>query len=86
MNAVNPKPAPDTWKWNKKYPTRCMIVDPHGAPVLGFTTSTPAKSVPHLGQRGTAELKPPDDVRITLDDGTILWGYECWWVAIPPEL
>ena len=37
--------------------------------------------MPHIGKEGLAE-EVDENVRITLDDGTILWGYDCWWEAI----
>lgn len=40
-----------------------------------------AGSIPHLGKEGLAEK---DDwmVRITLDDGHVIYGYECWWMPL----
>ena len=62
-----------------EYPVRCRIVDPTGEPfALGMTKRAPSESMPHVGKEGLAE-KLIENVRITLDDGTILWGYECWW-------
>jgi hypothetical protein len=40
---------------------------------------TPDKSKPHIGKQGLAYEIDGLNVRITLDDGTVLMGYECWW-------
>ena len=67
-----------------EYPTRCRIVDATGQEVLpGVMGQTPDESKPHIGKEGLAELTADRlNVRITLDDGTILMGYDCWWVPI----
>ena len=63
------------------YPVRCVIVDGGGDEIApGVVTKTPEISKPHLGKRGLAE-DLSDGVRITLDDGNVLWGYDCWWVT-----
>jgi len=62
-----------------KYPVRCKIVDVTGQKVFpDIMGRTPDESKPHIGKRGLAE-RIGGDVRITLDDGEILWGNECWW-------
>ena len=62
-----------------KYPVRCEIIDAAGKMVFpGIKAKTPDASKPHIGEKGLAE-KIGDNVRITLDNGSILWGYECWW-------
>ncbi|KKL59915.1 hypothetical protein LCGC14_2210540 [marine sediment metagenome] len=67
------------------YPVRCEIIDVVGVEVLpGIMGNTPGKSKPHVGKQGIAELKG-DNVKITLDDGNILYGYECWWKPIKEE-
>ena len=62
---------------------RCRIVDAGAAghTIGPYKARTPTKSVPHIGKKGWAE---PDGktVTITLDDGTILKGYQCWWEEI----
>ena len=61
------------------YPIRCEILDVTGQEVFpGFEGRTPDESKPHIGKQGLAE-EVEDNVRITLDDGSVLWGYECWW-------
>lgn len=63
-----------------KYPVRCRIVDIAGVEIFpGIVGKTPDKSKPHIGKKGLAEKIDDWIVRITLDDGTVLWGYECWW-------
>ena len=66
------------------YPTRCRIVDADGEEFLpGLICRTPEISRPHIGKHGLAEMI--DDgwtVRITLDDGNVIMGYECWWEPI----
>ena len=69
-----------------EYPTRCRIIDVTGQEVLpglipGLMGRTPDESKPHIGKVGLAELIG-DDVRITLDDGPVIWGYECWWESL----
>lgn len=61
-----------------EYPTRCRILDVEGGLWHGIGMRTPPESQPHVGKEGLAE-EVDGDVRITLDDGTILYGYECWW-------
>ena len=65
-----------------KYPVRCKIVDVTGEEVFpGIEGRTPDESKPHIGKMGVAE-EAGETVRITLDDGTIIWGSECWWEPI----
>jgi len=63
-----------------KYPIRCEIIDVvgHNYRVGPFLADTPEKSKPHIGKQGIAE-KINGDVKITLDDGNILYGWGCWW-------
>ena len=68
------------------YPVRCVIVDPEGE---GKTITlldgsvlvliAPEISKPHVGKHGLAELTEDLNVKITLDDGSIIYGHECWW-------
>ena len=65
-----------------EYPIRCEIIDVTGKEVFpGFVGNTPDISRPHIGKQGLAEEDGPF-VKITLDDGTILYGFECWWKPI----
>lgn len=61
-----------------KYPTRCRIVDVTGKEKFGLPLRTPDESKSHIGKEGLAE-RYRSEVRITLDDGTIIFGHECWW-------
>lgn len=64
------------------YPVRCRIVDVDGELFYpGLVKCTPEESVPHIGKEGLAE-EVGQDVRITLDDGIVLWGWQCWWVPL----
>ncbi len=64
------------------YPVRCEIIDVTGEEVFpGVFGKTPAISRSHIGKQGLAE-RIKGVVRITLDDGSILYGYECWWKPI----
>jgi hypothetical protein len=70
-----------------KYPTRCRIIDPTGEEVETeagtLMLNAPDVSKPKLGRHGTAFLEPDGmNVRIELDDGSTLMGYECWWEPI----
>ena len=69
-----------------KYPQRCQIVDVTGREMPGTSLPirTPDVSRPHIGKEGTAELLG-DSVRVTLDDGTVLRGSECWWEPLHGE-
>lgn len=64
-----------------EYPTRCEIVDVTGHRFY----KTPDISMPHIGKKGLAEITEEGHVRITLDDDSILYGYECWWKPVTDE-
>lgn len=63
--------------------TRVMIVEDPGS-IGGLETATPEVSKPKLGRMGTITeyvhngLSP----KIELDDGSVLYGYECWWKEV----
>lgn len=64
---------------------RCVIVDPKGTPIPGspFVAVSPPASLPHIGKFGWAELYDDNhQVRITLDDGTVIMGSDCWWEQV----
>lgn len=67
-----------------RYPTRCQIIDVDNLDykVGRYTAKTPGGSHAHVGKQGLAEKMGEIDVRITLDDGTILMGNECWWIPL----
>lgn len=67
-----------------KYPVRCRIVDVTGGIMGGYELKTPEKSKPHIDKLGTA-YDIGDNVRIEMDDGSILYGYECWWEPVNDE-
>ena len=69
---------------NRHYPTRCVIVDVEGTLIGegGFVRKTPDASMPYIGEKGTANRMKGGNVKITLDCGKVLMGYECWWKAI----
>ena len=61
---------------------RCKIVEiPDGSIMNGLIINTPKVSKPHIGKYGLAE-EVDNSVKITLDDGNILYGYQCWWIPI----
>ena len=70
-----------------KYPTRCIIVDVEGTRIgeSNFIRKTPDVSRPYVGEKGTAIRTKDDNVKITLDCGKILMGYECWWTPLGKE-
>ena len=69
--------------WNGKYPVRCRIVDVVGQKIGPFELKTPDESKPFIGAAGLAEEIPDDEmeyrVKITLDEGHVIYGDECWW-------
>lgn len=72
-----------------EYPIRAKIIDADGEKFgPGLVARTPEVSRPHIGKEGLAEKVYIEDepdistVKITLDDGTILYGFECWWEPI----
>lgn len=66
------------------YPTRCQIIDVSDVAFRfhGWKMATPDASKPHIGKQGTAHEDSKNGVRIKLDDGSELYGYECWWVPL----
>ena len=66
-----------------KYPTKCEIIDVIGKEVLpNIMGNTPEASKPHIGKKGIASKDEHGRVTIQLDDGNIIYGYECWWRPI----
>jgi hypothetical protein len=72
-----------------RYPVRCIIIDADGMSLsdgdFSAIAKTPDESKPHIGKHGLAEEITPWDVKITLDDGNIIHGYECWWIPEDEE-
>ena len=69
------------------YPIRCEVIDVTGVEVFpGVLGKTPEESKQHVGKRGLAErVNDLGGVRITLDDGSVVYGYECWWKPIKED-
>lgn len=66
-----------------EYPTRCKIVGVDGEEWRGMKIATPDVSRPHIGKEGLAELVGDGGrVKITLDNGVVLYGEECWWIRM----
>ncbi|MDO9527621.1 MAG: hypothetical protein Q7J27_00505 [Syntrophales bacterium] len=65
------------------YPLRAKIVDMCGLEykVGKYLANTPEESKPHIGKEGLAE-KIDGRVRITLDDGNVIYGDKCWWIMM----
>lgn len=83
----NPKQKVAGEDWLCSGPCRCMVVDPNRM-TLGrdgqteFVATCPPEAKPHVGKKGFAERLRPGKIRVTLDDGTTLWGSECWWIKL----
>lgn len=61
---------------------RVKIISPPVGSHLGpYPRVAPPKSLAHIGKKGTAE-EDGGGVKITLDDGTVLYGWECWWEKV----
>lgn len=66
-------------------PVRVKVVSAAGVEVLpGVIGADPEKAQPHLEKLGwmVEEVHPQlgrKNPKITLDDGSIIWGCECWW-------
>ena len=75
------------------YPKRCQIVNVDGEAIPGLPgviARTPEVSRPHIGKFGTAEEEevegfPFPVIKITVDDGSIIYGHECWWVPVEQD-
>jgi hypothetical protein len=74
-----------------KYPVRCRILDVTGDTFLGTPIKTPDISKPYIGEEGIAReifFEPKEGdmfnwyIEITLDNGVIIYGHECWWEPI----
>ena len=69
---------------------RCKIIDVEGQSYRGCVLHTPEISYPHINKLGYAKevyldvegFEDIPTVKITLDDGNILMGYECWWEPV----
>jgi hypothetical protein len=67
---------------------RVRVEDATGQSFFGLPTANPAVAVPNLGKTGWCEQNAfcpelgRNNPRITLDDGAVIWGYQCWWTEI----
>lgn len=72
--------------WDGSYPVRVRIKDVTGKIWNGMAIATPEESMPYIGKEGLAEKIPDPEIeyaiRITLDNGHIIYGHECWWEPI----
>lgn len=80
---------------NEEGLVRVRVVSVAGTEVFpGIIGADPDAAKPHFEELGWCdEDGHPDPLepnytnpKITLDDGTIIWGYECWWKPILTEL
>ena len=68
------------------YPTRCQIIDADGIEIIpGVLGVNPEEAIPHIGKIGMAE-STEKGIKITLDDGNILWGHQCWWIPLEEKI
>lgn len=70
---------------------RVRVVSALGQEVIpgtGLLAADPAAAKPHFGKEGWCDMDAvpfpdtePDytNPRIELDDGSVIWGYQCWW-------
>jgi hypothetical protein len=64
---------------------RCVIIGVEGQEIplneygLVAIAKTPDVSKPHIGKHGLAIIEDYK-VTINLDDGNVIYGYECWWM------
>jgi hypothetical protein len=72
---------------------RVRVVCAAGTPLPGgFVAADPPKAQEHRDELGWCEegVPFPDDPnftnpKITLDSGSVIWGYECWWHPVLTE-
>jgi hypothetical protein len=62
---------------------RCVIIDAEGMEIglsaYGIVAQNPDASKRHIGKHGLATIEEYR-VTINLDDGSIIYGHECWWI------
>ena len=67
---------------------RVRVEDADGGSFFGLATANPDVAVPNIGKTGWCEPNAfcPElgrtNPRIVLDDGMVIWGYQCWWGEI----
>lgn len=68
-----------------------VAITPAAGTVLpgGFIAVDPAKAQEHMHEVGWCEYDAPcpllggaPNPKITLDNGDVIWGYECWWSPV----
>lgn len=70
---------------------RVKVVQAEGEEVRpGLIAQDPDAAKPHFEKLGWCEINAVHPIgisnpKITLDDGTVLWGMECWWEFVKPE-
>jgi len=72
---------------------RVKIIRAGGTPLGlgGLTAADPEKAQQHFDEFGWCEPNAKyessyTNPRITLDDGTVIWGFECWWTPQTTDL
>lgn len=69
---------------------RVRIEPMQGVPIkvgdVEAVAADPPQAQAHMYQEGWCEYDAPCEAlggagnpKITLDDGTVIWGYQCWW-------
>ncbi len=68
-----------------KTTVRCIIIDPVVENIYQdkpYVAIAPEESLPHIGKYGIAEIVDGYHAKITLDDGNVIYGDECWWKPV----
>lgn len=65
-----------------KYPCRCRIINVTDQEWHGLNLITPEESKQYIGMVGTAYQEDEFYIRIELDNGKVIYGYDCWWEPI----
>ena len=70
---------------------RVRVEDASGGSFFGVPTRNPDEALPNLGQFGWCDEHAycpemgRNNQRIILDNGTVIWGYQCWWSEVEGE-
>lgn len=85
-------PEPEYFIFDEADRIRVKVVKAAGTEVLpGIQAADPEAARPHFEKLGWCDEEAvpwPDEYptyanpKITLDDGSVIWGYECWWTPI----
>jgi hypothetical protein len=71
--------------YNDQGHVRVKVEQAAGTEVLpGLVAADPDVARPHFEKFGWCDERAVtsegwENPKIVLDDGTVLWGYECWW-------